>query len=357
MLRHSWVEIDVNNLEHNLRTLKRWTGGNFFCPMVKANAYGHGAILTARAIERVGADAIGVALVEEGIELRRAGVKLPILVFAPFDQGAAAATVAHDLTPVLGRPEHVAAFRGRRVDVHLKFNVGMQRMGFDAPEVAALREQLPGLTVRGVCSHLTHGEDAAEAGGPTARQMALFHEVTRGFAGVRHAHKSASLAALGERVAAGDVGARPGIGLHGLPHEGRLIGEGLRPTLTWRSELAAVHCLKKGQSVGYGARWTAPRDLTLGVVPIGYGDGFARRLSGRASVLVGGRRVPVVGSVCMDYLFVDLGDGLALSGEPVVIIGRQGTEQITAAEVADWADTISYEVVTAISARVPRRSV
>ena len=357
MHRHSWVEIDLARLKENTRRLKRWTGDNFFCPMVKANAYGHGDVAVARALAEVGVDAIGVALVEEGIGLREAGLTLPILVFAPFDEAGAAATVAHGLTPVVGRPEHLVPFRGRRADIHVKINTGMQRLGFDAGELPALRSALGDLRVTGVCTHLTHGEDAALSDGPTARQLARFRELSEGLPGVRHAHKSASLGALGDRAATGGLGARPGIALHGLPYEGDLVGEGLRPTLSWKSRLAAVHHLKQGQTVGYGARWTAPRDTTLGVVPIGYGDGFSRRYGGRAEVLVGGRRVPVVGSVCMDYHYVDLGDALAMSGEPVVIIGQQGTAEVSAADLARWADTISYEVVTAISSRVPRRSV
>ena len=359
-LRPSRVDIDLRALEANVRTLRGWTGRNFFCPMIKANAYGHGDVAAAGAATRAGVDALGVTLVEEGVGLRKAGVTTPLLTFASFDVGAARAAVEYDLTPVIGRPEHLDAFRGMDIDVHLKFNVGMQRLGFDGSEVGALRAWLdrePGVRVRGACAHLTHGEEADQPDGPTARQLAKFLSLSAGFPGVRHAHKSSSLAVLRERVAAGDLGARPGIGVYGIAHEGYDVGPGLKPVLTWASEVVAIHHLAPGDVAGYGGRFVAARPTRLGVVPLGYGDGVPRRAEGRAQVLCGGQRRPVVGSVCMDYFFVDLTDdaGLAKVGDAVVLIGRQGTEEITAADQAAWTGTIAYEVVTTISRRVPRR--
>ena len=361
MFRPSRVDIDTVNLAANVRRLREWNGANFFCPMIKANAYGHGDVTCARVIAAVGVDALGVALVEEGLALRLAGITAPILVFASFDAAAARAVVEHGLTPVIGRPEHLAAFAGLSTDLHLKINVGMQRLGFDAPELGGVRTVLannPDLRVRGVCAHLTHGEDAGQSTGPTARQLARFEALAADFPGVRHAHKSSSLAALEGRVARGQIGSRPGVALYGLAHEGHLRGAGLAPVLSWRSELAAVHHLERGDRAGYGERFVATRPTRLGVVPLGYGDGVSRRWEGRAAVLYRGRRVPVVGSVCMDYFYVDLTDAdpeLAKVGEPVVLIGRQQSEEITAADLAEWTDTISYEIVTAISRRVPRR--
>jgi alanine racemase len=268
---------------------------------------------------------------------------------------------------VAGRPDDIealAALNGdpsRPLGLHLKFNCGMQRLGFDAGEIGALRERLkklPFLRVDGVCTHLSHGEDILDPEGISRRQMAAFDDMARDFPGCRHVHKSASLATLRERAATEGIGSRPGIALYGLPHEGRTTAAGVKPVLRWLTELIHVHELRPGDAASYGARWRATRPSRLGVVPIGYGDGYRRAFSPGACMLFRGRRVPVVGSVCMDYTLLDLtdaiSDGLPHAGEPIVILGRQGGEEIAAADLAEWAGTIAYEVVTAISTRVER---
>lgn len=368
MYRPTHVRIDISALRHNLDLLRKWNGNRFFCPMVKANAYGHGELLVARAIEEMGISTMGVALVEEGVTLRENGLQSKILTFAPLSPEGALAVIQNKLTPVVGRIEDLVALdkvRGSEtVHAHLKFNTGMQRLGFDAKEIGHLKSELqrrPWLKIDGVCTHLTHGEDAGSPDGPTARQLQKFKEMTKDFPGVRHAHKSASLAKQTSRPENDDVGARPGIGLYGLPHEGRDIGEGLRPVLTWKTEVVNVHTVEKGESVSYSARWTAKRDSVVGVVPMGYGDGYMRALSNRGIMLCRGQRVPVVGSVCMDYTLLDLTDvlseGAIQAGESVVVLGRQGTAEIPAVELAELAGTIAYEVVTNISRRVARGAV
>jgi alanine racemase len=363
MLRRTHLRIDTSALRHNLNLLKKWNGPAFFCPMVKANAYGHGAELVARVTEQNGCSALGVALVEEGVALREAGLRGPILAFAPLSKDAAFAAVKHGITPVIGRFEDIAALEATSsaVKAHLKFNTGMQRLGFDPADLTKLKSDLAAkkwLTIEGLCTHLTHGEDAAAGDGPTARQLAKFFEMTAGLPGVRHAHKSASLAALEGKKPA-DLGARPGIGIYGLPHDGRNMGAGLRPVLTWMTELTGVHTVEKGETASYSGRWTAQRRSRLGVVPMGYGDGYMRALSNKGTMLCRGQRVPVVGSVCMDYILLDLTDMKeeVKAGEPVVVLGRQGNEEVSAADIAEAAGTISYEVVTNISARVAREAV
>ncbi len=364
MLRQTFLRIDTQALKHNLQLLKKWNGSDFFCPMVKANAYGHGEATVARIAEQTGLSALGVALVEEGVRLRDAGLKAPILTFAPLNADSAEAVNRHCLTPVLGRFEDLHALDKLKqpVGAHLKFNTGMQRLGFDAVDLVRLKDELrarPWLKIEGVCTHLTHGEEASENGGRTQAQLKKFLELCKDFPGVRHAHKSASLASLGEKKLTG-IGARPGIGIYGLPHEGRLVGPGLKPILSWWTRLTNVHVVEKGENASYSARWTASRRSVVGVLPVGYGDGYMRALSNRGVVLCRGKRVPVVGSVAMDYTLVDLTDiaqdGIG-AGEEVALIGRQGSEEISAFELAELAGTISYEIVTAISARVAREAV
>lgn len=367
MHRRTQLRIDTAALEHNLHLLNKWNGSNFFCPMVKANAYGHGAVIVAKTIEQMGLPTMGVALVEEGVELRQNGITKEILSFSPLSEEGADAAIKNRITPVITRLDDILALEAVRgnqdVHVHLKFNTGMQRLGFDAFELPLLKAELKNkswIKVDGVCTHLTHGEDADLANGPSALQLKQFHEMTNGIPGVRHAHKSASLAVLKEKDKH-QVGARPGIGIYGLPHDGRSVGEGLRPVLTWNTEIVNTHTVEQGASVSYSGRWTAKRKSTIGVIPMGYGDGYMRILSNKGVMLCRGQRVPVVGSVCMDYILLDLtdieGDGKVQPGEPVVVLGRQGQAEISAGELGELAGTIAYEIVTSISKRVARRAV
>jgi alanine racemase len=239
----------------------------------------------------------------------------------------------------------------------------MQRLGFDEAEMNSVRRFLslhPNFQVTGLCTHLSHGEEAGDADGVTQNQIRRFERLCEGYSGLKHVHKSSSLAALGDQVARTDLGSRPGIALYGLAHEGRSIAPGVRPVLSWESEIARVHTLEKGEPVGYGARFRPSKRSVIGVVPVGYGDGYSRLLGGRACMLFRGQRVPVVGTVCMDYTFLDLTeamkDGPPHAGEKVTLIGRQGEASVSAQDLAEWAGTISYEIVTAISRRVPREA-
>ncbi|MGE0525765.1 MAG: alanine racemase [Bdellovibrionales bacterium] len=369
MFRPTAARVDTNALRSNLELLKSWNGAGFFCPMVKANAYGHGDLIVSRIVEQSGeADALGVALVEEGCRLRERGIRMPILVFGPLTAESAKQVLDFGLTPVMGCMGDLDALLRHpirhRLKIHLKFNTGMQRLGFDAIDIPPLQSRLKAhaesFEVQGVCTHLSRGEDVREADGPTAKQLLRFQKMTAPFPGIRHVHKSASLCTLREETARTGLGSRPGIALYGLPFEGREMAPGLKPVLTWTTALVAVHDVEKGEGVSYGPAWLAPRRSRIGVVPVGYGDGYSRTFSDRGEMLFRGCRVPVVGRVCMDYTLLDLTescrDGDAHTGEPVVIIGRQGHEEISAAELAETAKTISYEVVTAIGHRVAREA-
>lgn len=358
-MRATRVTLDAAAFKHNLSLLKGQNGKAFFCPMIKANAYGHGVEHLAPLLEAAGADAAGVALVEEGAQLRRLGFKLPILVFAPLEKGDAETLREQRLTPVLTRFQDLEVAVKSGAGAHIKFNTGMQRLGFDREQLPELRERLKtsGLKVEGVCTHCTHGEDAADPAGPTVKQFELFLQMSQGFPGVRHAHKSATLASTLSKLHP-ELGARPGISIYGLPYEGNLSSAGLKPVLSLKTTLSHVHNLEKGAHVSYGSRWTAARRSTIGVVPVGYADGYSRQLTNKGVMLFRGVKVPVTGTVCMDYVLLDLTDacqeGAPQAGEEVCVIGRQGALEITAFEVGERAGTIAYEVVTRLSARLRR---
>lgn len=365
MGRHTRLEISESALLHNLKTLKVVNGGAFFCPMIKANAYGHGLAIVARAVQRATVDMVGVALLEEGVALRELGFQFPILTFAPLSPGDGEIYQRYNLTPVLGRFGDFEALKTFRGAVHLKFNTGMQRLGFDRPAIPELKLKLkehPQLQVTGLCTHLSHGEDALDDTGPTSHQFRLFIEMSHGFPGVKHAHKSSTLAVSAVQTKIHpEVGARPGISVYGLPHDGHRTAPGLKAALKWVTELTHFHRVEKGESVSYSGRWTASRRSWIGVVPMGYGDGYLRTLSNKGQMLFRGTKVNVVGSVCMDYTLLDLTEACKDSepkvGEEIVVIGSQGNASISAADLADLAGTISYEITTAISSRVSREAV
>ncbi len=361
MARRTRVQIDCEALRENLRRLMKINGTSFFCPMIKANAYGHGVGIVSRVLQEMGIQAAGVALYEEAAEIRDLGFDFPLLVFGPTSNEDAKLAAKLRVTPVVGRFEDLEALEsaGFKGEVHLKFNTGMHRLGFDETDLPSLKSKSFSFRVAGVCTHFTHGEDAGDENGPTALQVQRFLTMAKDFPGVRHAHKSATLATMtGLKNRHPEIGARPGISVYGLPYEGRATGPGLQPVLRWVSELVDLHTVERGESVSYSARWTAERRSIVGVVAVGYGDGYARSLSNQGEMLFRGQKVPVIGSVCMDYTLVDLTDACAGQdarlGEEVVMIGRQGTAEIAAADLAEKMNTTVYEVVAGIGPRVRR---
>lgn len=364
MGRRTRLEISERALATNLSVLQKANGKAFFCPMIKANAYGHGVAIVAKAVEKSGADMAGVALLEEGLQLRTLGFKLPLLAFSPIGSGDSEAYSLNKITPVVGRMKDFDALAKFKGDVHLKFNTGMQRLGFDREQIPELKRKLKehaNLNVTGLCTHMTHGEDALDDTGQTAHQFRLFLEMTNGLPGVKHAHKSSTLAVCALNKVHAEIGARPGISIYGLPHDAHRSHPGLVPALKWLTELTHVHRVEKGESVSYSGRWTASRRSWIGVVPMGYGDGYLRTLSNKGKMLFRGQRVNVAGSVCMDYTLLDLTDackdGDPKAGEEIVVIGKQGASEVTVAELADLTGTISYEITTTISERVAREVV
>jgi len=376
--RPTEATVDLAAIAHNYR-LAVELGGRSGVGVVKADAYGHGAVPVARALAAAGAPWLGVALLEEGLELRAANVQLPIMVLAGAFGDAWDELLRNRLTPVLTSPAQVAmlgaAARALRVqaEAHLELDTGMGRLGAAPGELPAILSALraaPEVALTGLCTHFA-GADTADAEG-NARQIRLFHEAaaalsSAGLSPLLHATNSAGTLRLpGVRQ---DL-SRPGIMLYGYlsygpeldaPAAARDAARRLRPALSWRTAIVHLKEVPAGTRISYGGHWAAPRPSRIAALPVGYADGYDRRLSGRpgygrAEVLVRGRRAPVVGTVCMDMIMVDVTDvpGAGL-GDEVVLLGAQGGERIDADELARRAGTISYEILCGISRRVPRR--
>ena len=365
--RWAWAEVDLGAIRHNLAWVAEQVAPSSVWAVVKANGYGHGAVPVSRAALDAGAAGLAVALVQEGVELRGAGIDAPILVLSQQPPEQFAEMVIHHLTPVFHDASAVDNFAEQvrsvghvGVAAHVKVDTGMHRVGAapdEAPSViAAVHRAAPWLRLDGV---MTHFACADEPDHPlNERQLDVFGEVLRvSPLGVADLHAANSATALANPAARFDR-VRLGIALYGIvPGDGvRHLCDGLRPALSLRARVSRVHRVPAGETVSYGARWMAERDTTVAAVPIGYADGVPRRLGlTGGEVLVGGRRRPILGVVTMDQLMVDCGDDDVSVGDPVVLLGEQGGERITADEWAERLGTIPYEIVCGISARVERR--
>jgi alanine racemase len=304
-----------------------------------------------------------VALVEEGIELRRAGVREAILVLSPTPRGAEEALVEFELTPAISgadqleRIEAAGTRAGRRIPVHLKFDTGMTRLGLPPDAAAGLMERLrrsPGLALAGLMSHLAEAEDPASPA--NARQLAAFRELVerlpRDSGCAFHLANSAGALQLPETRF--DL-VRCGLALYGIAPEG--VAADLEPVMSLRAELVQVRDVEVGTRAGYGGRWTASRPTRVGVVPVGYADGYPWRAGESAEALLGGRRIRHAGAVSMDLMLFDLGPAGGEVGDSVTLLGRDRGEEITAREISGRAGTLVYEVLCHFGLRLPRRAV
>ncbi|RJP81018.1 MAG: alanine racemase [Candidatus Zixiibacteriota bacterium] len=357
--------IDLNALRHNYRALLRQAGDRPIMAVVKANAYGHGLVETARVLVDEGVACFGVGFLEEGIELRKAGIHTPILALGGAVGYQAALFLEYDVDLTVSsialarRVAEEARRVGRRARVHLKIDTGMGRIGVNWANALPFIEEalsLDELNVVGIYSHLAtadepDGEFMLEQTDRFRKVLVQIPEAARKRLQV-HLANSGALFQHPEGLF--DM-ARLGISLYGCRPSAALESPvPLEPVMSVVSEAVFVKRVPEGTPVSYGCTWTAPRETTLATVPIGYGDGYPRALSNKGQVLIHGQRLPVVGRVCMDQLMVDCGDLRVEVGEPVILIGKQGDERISAEEVAAWLDTIPYEVTTQIAARVPR---
>jgi len=360
--RPVWAEVNLDTVARNTRLLKGQANGAALMAVVKANAYGHGAVAVARAALAAGADRLGVICVDEAEQLRRAGIAAPILVMGHTPATDAARLVELSLTATVASREtaealaSVAAQRGVRLPVHLKVDTGLNRYGLIPAEALALADWLrglPSLEVEGLFTHFASADEADK--GYTLDQYARFRQVAEelDWVPIRHVSNTASLLDMPDLSL---EMVRPGLGIYGLYPSGDVRRDlGLVPALSLKSRIVRLSALAPGDPVSYGRTWRAARPSLIGLVMCGYADGLPRSLSNRGSMLVRGQRTPIVGRVCMDMCMVDVTDVPDVAtGDEVVLIGCQGEEQISADEVADLADTISYEILCAISARVPR---
>jgi alanine racemase len=363
-IRPTLAEIDLGAVQRNLLRVRETVGaGVAVWGVVKADAYGHGAVPVARALEPL-CNALAVSLVEEGMELRAAGIRAPIVVLGAYYGTHHADVLAHRLTPVVydrGDLESfatVAARRGRRADVHVKIDTGMSRLGFattETPGLLARLGELPSLRLAGLCTHFASAD--LPDGGVTRDALARFEAcaATARAAGhtglVNHAANSAAAVRFPEaRLSA----VRPGLALYGAMPSAHVALPGLEPALRLTTRVMAVHEVAPGATVSYGGLWRASRPSRVATLPIGYADGYPRHVRD-ARALVHGRRVPVVGAVCMDMLMVDVTDVPdAREGDLVTLVGLDGRERVSVDDLARWAGTVSYEILCGISKRVPR---
>lgn len=368
--RPTWAEIDLAALAHNFRVIRDHVGPRVsVLAAVKANAYGHGAVECARRLETEGADWFGVALPEEGIELRRAGISKPILCLGGFWKGQETACLKYNLTPVLDRLDESQKFdraardAGVTASVHLKIDTGMGRLGVRADRVASFCEglkRLSNLRVDGLLTHLA-AADSDSMKEFTGHQIEKFEQAVRicrghGFAPTYlHAANSAATFAfprgLGNMV-------RPGGALYGFVRDVFPAGMNrpeLKPVMSLHSQIILLKTVAKGETLGYGCTFETQRESRIATIPIGYDDGYRRALSNRGRVLVRGRYAPVVGRVSMDMTLIDVTDvAEATTDDYVTLMGTDGQAAISAEDLGELAGTISYEITCGISNRVPR---
>ena len=359
-------EVDLGALEFNYRQIrKRIPEGVKLLAVVKADAYGHGAIPVSLKLEKLGVEYLGVAIPEEGVELRRGGVKAPILVLGGIFGGEIDQIFRFRLTPVIFRKDSLkllsreAERRKRKVKVHLKVDTGMGRLGVPLslwPDFLKEVKRVPKIEIEGILSHFSMTD---EEKGYTQNQWRGFQKAVAiaQEMGVSYQYlHMASSATLTAFPAYSAKLVRPGIMLYGsYPSPTFQAPIPLKPVMTLKTRIHFLKLVPSGTRISYGGTFTTKRESLIATLPIGYADGYSRHLSNHGEVLIHGKRAPVVGKVCMDFIMVDVTDIPHVSvGDEVVLMGRQGREQITAEEIAEKINSISYEVLCLIGKRVPR---
>ena len=368
--RPTWAEIDLENLAANFSSIKKRVGAERrIMAVVKANAYGHGAVDCARRLAREGADWFGVALPEEGIKLRESGIVQPILSLGGFWSTQTSACIQQQITPVVYRLDMIQALdqaareAGLVADVHVKIDTGMGRLGIRFDELGEFVDglrQFGNIRVDGLLTHFAAADDPS-CKPLTQDQITRFDEAVRLFRerGYRptHLHLANSPGVWGQSEGWGNM-VRPGGALYGLwrdilPHAAEKPG--LAPVMSLYSRITLLKWVPQGETIGYGCTFEASRKTLIATLPVGYDDGYMRGLSNRAHVIVRGTYAPVVGRVSMDFILIDLTNVAAAEvGDKVTLIGQEDDLKIPAEDLAKIAGTLSYEVTCGISERVPR---
>jgi alanine racemase len=364
VIRPTVLEVDLAQLETNYRTIRNHVGVDVM-PVLKANAYGHGLVPVGQLFDRLRAPYLAVAYLEEGLRLRQAGVRAPILVLGGIIGDQIPLFLSNDLTLTassvdkLRAIEECAAAMGKTAQVHLKIDTGMERIGvhwYSAEKLLEASLKTPHVRVMGIFSHFADA-DAAEPS-LARQQLERFQEVLRFYERrslkppLRHIANSGAVLQMPE--ARFDM-VRPGILLYGAyptSEVARTIP--VQSALTWRSKVVYFKVVRPNNPVSYGSTFRSEEAIRVVTLPVGYGDGYLRSMSGSAQVIVRGKRYPVVGRICMDQIMVNIGWDSAWNGDDVVLLGRDGGENIRIEQMAEWAGTIPHEILTSINTRVPR---
>lgn len=363
-VRATWAEVNLTRLRRNLEAIRAAVAPARVMSVIKANAYGHGLAETARCLAPH-ADYLGVAVLEEGIFLRELGLRTPILVLGGIWGEQVPRYLEYDLTFTASSVERLeqidaaAAAAGRKAKVHLKIDTGMERIGVHYYNAHTLQEaalKCKHVEVEGIYSHFANADapDLTHA----RLQLERFNEVLRFYEKhslpmpMRHMANSAAILQLPESHF--DM-VRPGIMLYGVnPCPAAAHRIEVRPALAWKSRVVYFKVVQPGHPVSYGSLWQSDHPTRIVTVPVGYGDGYFRAMSNKAQVLLRGKKYPQVGRICMDQMMVNIGDDSAFNGDEVILLGESGEQAITADDLAGWAGTISYEILTNINTRVPR---
>lgn len=363
-MRPTLAEVDLAAIRHNIREIRSAVGSHVnLTAVVKANAYGHGAVPVSRAALKSGADSLAVAIPEEGAELRAAGLSAPIFILGLTLPDQAELIADNDLIASVSTKESIAALaeagrrRNRPARVMLKVDTGMHRIGVSpekTEEFLQLIAASPGVEAAGTFTHLADADAADKE--YAFKQLARFQAVTEKLSHRLEFLSAANSATIIDLPDGRFNMVRPGIILYGLPPSGEMHNAlDLRPAMQLKTRIAYIKQVPVGSPISYGCTYTTDRETYLATLPIGYADGYSRHLSSKGEVLIGGKRRPVVGRVCMDQIIVDLGPVCdAAIGDEAVLFGRQGDAEITVTELADLTGTINYELVCRVSARVPR---
>jgi alanine racemase len=371
-LRPAWVEVDLAAVTANVAHIRELVAPSAVCAVVKADGYGHGAVPVARAAIAGGARHLGVALAEEGHELREAGIDVPVIVLSEPAPEAMRLVVEDKLTPTIYTERGLAALlgavatrdEGTPVPVHLKVDTGMHRVGASPAHVLELAHAVadtPVLSLEGLYTHLAVADEPSDPF--TQEQLATFDRVVAAMAadGIRPPllHAGNSAGALVHPASRYQM-VRPGIAIYGLAPASSMRShpavQPLLPALSFKAEVSYAKEVAAGEGLSYGLHYRLPASSVIATVPVGYADGAPRRLSQvGGEVLIGGRRHPIAGSVTMDQILVDCGPSSRVrAGDEVVLIGRQGAEEVSAWEWGERLGTIAYEVTCALSPRLPR---
>ena len=363
-LRQVWAEVNLQKLRENYFKLQAYTRSEMM-PMVKADAYGHGLIPIVKTLQACGVKRFGVALLQEALEIKAVFPELTVMVIGATELDQTDTLVKEEIIPSIFQLSQAqtlseaAVKQNRTARLHIKIDTGMNRIGFQERDFADIMKiaALPDLFIEGIFTHLATSDqrDLSFAKEQLNRFQSLYDKLKK--AGltipIRHAANSAAIIQFPESHF---ELVRPGIGLYGLTPSSQIGGNvGLEPVMSWKAKVSHVKSIKTGETVSYGRTFQAAYPTRVATIPVGYADGLRRALSNQGEMLIQGRRSTMIGRVCMDQTMLDVTKipGVQV-GDVVTILGKDGYDQITAPEMAEWIGTISYEVVCGISKRVPR---